>query len=194
VWVEFSYKGTLVTAKSSGIEWKAHKSFTVRKRDTPSATGGVPSRYRTSFFLLFEPTASKSASGLWDAHEKLSLARVMKDEVVPKAVEIFKVDPQNDGQDPEMEEEEETMAPEDIGDDTSEEEDDDEEEEEEESDEDDEPKSMHAKAEAAAKKRKTKGGEGLMKKLGARDPCVMFVLFIMAANLLVLPISWIIDM
>ena len=35
----------------------------------------------------------------------------LQDEVVPKAVEIFKVDPQNDGQDPEMEEEEETMAP-----------------------------------------------------------------------------------
>ena len=38
-------------------------------------------------------------------------------------------------------------------------------------------------------------GDGFMKKaLGTRDPCVMFVLFIMAANLLLVPISWILDM
>jgi hypothetical protein len=34
----------------------------------------------------------------------------------------------------------------------------------------------------------------MKKALGTRDPCVMFVLFIMAANLLLVPISWILDM
>jgi len=30
--------------------------------------------------------------------------------------------------------------------------------------------------------------------LGTRDPCVMFVMFIMGLNLLIVPISWIMEM
>ena len=49
-------------------------------------------------------------------------------------------------------------------------------------DDEDEPKPLHAKAEAAARKRgkKSASTDGMLKKaLGTRDPCVMFVLFIM---------------
>jgi hypothetical protein len=124
LWVEVSHKGEQLTARSSGIKWKPQKSFTVRKRDTPTPPA-PPARYRTSFFLLFEPTASaKAGRGLWDAHEKLSIVRVLRDEVVPRAVEIFKRDPDNDGHD-EAEEEEDALADDDIGDDTSDEEADD---------------------------------------------------------------------
>lgn len=121
LWVEVAHKGEQLTARSSGVKWRPEKSFTVRKRDTPTPPA-APARYRTSFFLLFEPTASaKAGRGLWDSHEKLSIVRVVRDEVVPRAVEIFKRDPDNDGQDEVDEEEEDAPADDDIGDDTSDE-------------------------------------------------------------------------
>jgi hypothetical protein len=113
-----------------------------------------------------------------------------------QAVEIFQIDPENNGIDEAVDGDE---AIDDICDDTSEEEEEEEEDEEEDDSDsgDDEPASLQAKAEAAAKKRKKKSGgaDGMIKRaLGTRDPCVMFVLFIMAANLLILPISWVMDL
>ncbi len=35
--------------------------------------------------------SGKRACGLWDANEKLALARTLKDEVRPKAVQLFNV-------------------------------------------------------------------------------------------------------
>ena len=197
LWVQCTNAGGQVTAKSSGVDWKPNKRFTVRKRDLP-AEGAAATRYRTSFFLLFEATSSaKGAAGLWDAHEKLSLARVLKDEVVPQAVRLFALDPDNNGCDAELDSDEETLDSDDIGSDTSEGEEEEEEDDSGSESDEDAPRTLQERAEAAAKKRKTKGSDGMMKKMlgsSGRDPCVMFVMFLMASNLLIGLVSFFIDL
>ena len=184
--MEVAFKGEQVTTKASGVRWKPGKCFTVRQRDAPTPPA-APARYRTSFFLLFEPCASGKARGLWDSHEKLSIVRVLRDEVVPRAVEIYKQDPENDGQDADgAGDEEDAVAEDDIGDDTTdEEEEDDHDDDESDSDEDE---SLQAKAEAAAKKRKGKAAaDGMLKKVLERldgpAPAVALALAALAPHL-----------
>lgn len=176
LWVEFSWKSGSVKSKSSGVSWNDGKCITARQRDIGS--NGKPNKYRTSMFKLFEPSrVASSGQGLWDDTEKLAMALHFKAEVIPNAVLHYCRDPENDG----LEGEE----GDDLGDDTDSDEDDDSADEEEE--EEDTPQ---AKAERAQNKRKKTDTEGMMKRIvGNRDPCVMFVIFIMALNLLIVPIS-----
>mmetsp|Transcript_12125 Transcript_12125/g.42223 ORF Transcript_12125/g.42223 Transcript_12125/m.42223 type:complete len:609 (-) Transcript_12125:3009-4835(-) len=182
LWVELSWRNDRLQAKSSGISWLPEKCLTARKKDIASP-GTPPTRYRSSFFLLFEPTKSSGTrNGLFDEQEKLAVAMIFKSEIVPKAVEIFIKDPENDGK---VEGEEEESL------DSDDEESGEEEEEEEEEEEDDEDEDVQTKIERVQAKRKKKAGaEGMLARMfGNRDPCVMFVFFIMGLNLLIVPLS-----
>ncbi|EKX34192.1 hypothetical protein GUITHDRAFT_166268 [Guillardia theta CCMP2712] len=182
LWVELSWRNDRLQAKSSGISWLPEKCLTARKKDIASP-GTPPTRYRSSFFLLFEPTKSSGTrNGLFDEQEKLAVAMIFKSEIVPKAVEIFIKDPENDGK---VEGEEEESL------DSDGEESGEEEEEEEEEEEDDEDEDVQTKIERVQAKRKKKAGaEGMLARMfGNRDPCVMFVFFIMGLNLLIVPLS-----
>jgi len=177
LWVDFSWKSGALKSKASGVAWKPGRCITARQRDI--GPGGKPTKYRTSMFKLFEPArAASSGQGLWDDTEKLAMAMHFKTEVVPNAVQHYCRDPENHGQ--ETDKKDDALA-----DDTDSDEEDDDDEEEEEED------TLQEKAEKAQHKRLKKGdGDGMLKRIfGQRDPCVVFVVFIMVMNIVIVPLS-----